>query len=178
MHIWEWIGRLDSLLGLLTVLFSGYAAYRLWQQNRRYYRQARESKPSINIHQFIAGNEGVRSEKPVAFALALTPNTPSIKPQVEQFLRIKEWEMPIEELSMAGIEDDNDLEELMETLQEKKRVFQLDGYTEMHLFLNGPVAAGLLIGTLYDNWIPVKVYQKPREYSPQIYEYWMPLIGS
>lgn len=178
MDLWEWIGRLDNLLGILTTFFAGYAAYRLWQQNKKFYRQAREGRGSINLQQYISDNEGVHSEKPIAFALALVPNTPSIKTQVEDFLKIKQWEMPIEELAMEGIENANDLQQFMESLQEKKRLFQLEGYTEMHLFLNGPVAAGVLIGALYDNWIPVKIYQKPRISIPQIYEYWMPLIGS
>lgn len=178
MDTWNWIGRIDNVLGIGTFIAAAYAAYRLWQQNRKFHRQARESKQSVNLQQYITNNEGVQSEKPVAFALALTPNNPSIKPQVERFLKIKQWEMPIKELAMAGIEDANDLQQLVDDLQEKKRLFQLEGYTELHLFLNGPVAAGVIIGALFDNWIPVKIYQKPRVDIPQIYEYWMPLIGS
>ena len=178
MNTWDLISRLDNLLGIGTFIAAIYAAYRLWQQNRKFYRQARESRPNVNLQQYIISNEGIQSEKPVAFALALTPNTPSIKPQVEWFLKMKQWEMPIEELEMAGIEDANDLQRLVDTLQEKKRLFQLKGYTELHLFLNGAVAAGVIIGALFDNWIPVKVYQKPRIDIQQIYEYWMPLIGS
>ncbi len=178
MSFWEWIGRFDNFLGILTAFFSGYAAYRLWQQNRKYYRQARVARKSINLQQYISDGEGVRTEKPVAFALALTHNNPSIKPQVEQFLKIKQWNMPIKELTMEGIENANDLQQLVDALQEKKRLFQVEGYTEIHLFLNGPVAAGVIIGALFDNWIPVKIYQKPRVDVPQIYEYWMPLIGA
>lgn len=178
MDTWNWIGRIDNILGIGTFIAAAYAAYRLWQQNRTFYRRARESKPSIDLQQFITSNAGVLTEKPVAFALALTPNNPSIAPQVDRFLKVQQWEMPIKELNRDGINNTNDLQDFMQALQEKKRFFQLEGYTEIHLFLNGPVAAGVLIGALFDNWIPVKIYQRSQDNMSQDYEYWMPLINS
>jgi hypothetical protein len=50
------------------------------------------------------------------------------------------------------------------------------GCTELHLFIQGPVQAGTIVGSLYRQWIPVKLYHRPAPQQPQIYEYWMPLL--
>lgn len=69
--------------------------------------------------------------------------------------------MPIEELTMDGIKCTTDLEQLVNSLREKRRYFEAIGCTELHLFIQGPVQAGTIIGSLYRNWIPVKLYHRP-----------------
>jgi hypothetical protein len=113
---------------------------------------------------------------PVAFALSLVPSSESIKRVVDQFLQFQGWEMPVEELNMNGINNAKDLEAFVNALREKRRHFEVMGCTELHLFIQGPVQAGTIIGGIFRNWIPVKLYHKPSPQPPQIYEYWMPLI--
>lgn len=84
--------------------------------------------------------------------------------------------MPIEELNMNGINSPKDLEAFVNALREKRRYLEAAGFTELHLFIAGPVQAGTIIGSMYRNWIPVKLYHKPSPAPPQVYEYWMPLI--
>ncbi|MEZ4645407.1 MAG: SAVED domain-containing protein [Chloroflexota bacterium] len=176
MNIWDWLGRTSDILGVLTVIFSGYAAYRLWRQNQRFRALARELQQSIDIHQRIKDYEGVQTANPVALAISLLPTVPSIKENVNTYLKIHKLKMPIEEVSMLGVNGTGDLETLVRTVQNKKIDIQSDGFTEVHLFLAGPVAAGVIIGSLLNNWVPVKIYHKPTPSPAAVYEYWMPLF--
>lgn len=173
---WTGFGRLDNFLGVVATIFSAYAAYRLWQQNKRYRELARQSPRVEKFDQLLKLHDGVRSSAPVAFALSLIPSGDSIKGSVEIFLHAQGWKMPIEELNMNGINNAKDLEAFINALREKRRYFEAAGFTELHLFIAGPVQAGTIIGSMYRNWIPVKLYHKPSPAPPQVYEYWMPLI--
>lgn len=177
MDYWEWIGRFDSLFGILTVLFSGYAAYRLWRQDRRYRALANEIQGSVDLRQRIQDYKGVQTKKPVALPITLLPAIPSIENNVKTYLKSNKLKMPIEnEIRIPGINGSGDLEQLVKEVQGKKIKLQGDGFTEVHLFLAGPIAAGLVIGSLLNNWIPVKVYHKPTPSPADVYEYWMPLL--
>lgn len=176
MNPWDWIGRSSDILGVLTVLFSGYAAYRLWRQNQRFRALARELQQSLDIQQRIQDYEGVQTVKPVALAVSLLPSVPSIKENVNTYLKIHKLKMPVEEIGMLGINDTGDLETLVRMIQNKKIELHSDGFTEVHLFLAGPVAAGVIIGSLLNNWVPVKIYHKPTPSPADVYQYWMPLF--
>jgi len=169
---WTTFGRVDNFLGVATVVFSGYAALRLLRQGKQLRELARKTPPVENFQQLIKLHEGVKSSNPIAFALSLIP----IKQSVEQFLLSQGWKMSIEELNLDGINGAQDLEKFVNALREKRRYFETTGCTELHLFIAGLVQAGMIIGGLYRNWIPVKLYHKPSPSSPQVYEYWMPLI--
>lgn len=176
MNYWDWLARSSDILGILTVLFSGYAAYRLWRQNQRFKALARELQQGIDIHQRIKDYEGVQTVKPVALAVSLLPTVPSIKDNVSTYLKIHKLKMPIKEVSMLGVNGSSDLELLVRTMQNKKIELHSDGFTEVHLFLAGPVAAGVIIGAMLNNWVPVKIYHKPTPSPADVYEYWMPLF--
>jgi hypothetical protein len=175
-NIWVWLNNIDTILGVLTAIFSGYAAYRLRKQAKQLRELARTAPRIENFQQLRQAHEGVKSSAPVAFALSLIPTSASIKRSVETLLNAKGWRMPVEELNMNGINSPQDLEDFVNKLREKKRYFEASGFTEIHLFLAGPVQPGTLVGALYDNWIPVKLYHKPTPPPPEVYEYWMPLI--
>jgi hypothetical protein len=121
-------------------------------------------------------HEGVKSSAPVAFALSLLSTSESIKGLVEIFLRAQDWRMPIEELNMNGRNSAEYLENFVNALREKQWYFEMSGFTEVHLFVQGPVPAGAIIGAQPRNWIPVKLYHKPNPTPLQMYEYWMPLV--
>lgn len=173
---WTWFGRVDNVAGLAGALI-GLATFALvWRQERRLRAQVREKALLADFAGLRTQHEGIKSAKPVAFALALIPTSDSIKGSVEIFLRTQGWEMPIEELNMDGINNPKNLETFLNSLREKRRLFDISGFTEIHLFIAGPVQAGTIIGSLFRNWIPVKLYHKPSPSPPQVYEYWMPLI--
>ncbi len=173
---WSWFGRADNFIGVFTALAAGYTAYRAWQQNKRLRELVKLTPRVENLAELRKVHNGVKSSAPVAFALSLIPAGDSIKSQVETFLRAQGWKMPIEELNMNGLNSPEDIEAFINALREKRRYFEACCFTEIHLFIAGPVQAGTIIGALYRNWIPVKLYHKPTPAPPQVYEYWMPLI--
>lgn len=174
---WNWFGKLDNVLGVVTVIAATYTAWRLRRQAKQIKEMIKGLPPAKNFQDLIQINEGVKSSSPVAFAVCLSDALPSIKTNVRAFLDHKDWKnVPIEELNMDGINGKKGLEDFTNLLRQKKMEFQAAGYTEVHLFINGPVQAGTLIGAAFDNWIPVKLYHKTKSPSPEMYEYWMPLI--
>ena len=175
-HFWTWFGRVDNVLGVAGALFGIATFVLVWRQERRLRTQSREKSPLKNFADLRSQHEGIKSTKPVAFALSLIPTSESIKSSVQVFLRAQNLDMPIEELNLDGLNNAADLERFINALREKRRVFDELGYTEFHLFIAGPVQAGTIIGSLFRNWIPIKLYHKPNPAPPQIYEYWMPLL--
>lgn len=176
MDFWELLARFSDVVGLAGAVFAGYAAFRLWQQNKRLRELARQAPAIENFTDLVKAHDGVKSSAPVALALSLLPSGESILPQVKTFLRARGWNMEIEELKMSGIHSPQDLAAFVNQLREKRRLFQAQANTEIHLFIAGPIQAGTIVGALYDNWIPVKLYHKPTPPPPDIYEYWMPLL--
>lgn len=173
---WNWFGRIDNFLGVATTIFAGYAAYRLHQQNKRL-RELTAQTPKIEgFRQLVEAYEGKKTSHPVAFGLSLVTGTRSLAPSISTFLTHQGWEMHIEELNMEGLDPQNNLEEFLNQLRTKRRLFEEEKYTEVHLFIQGPIIAGILLGAVFDNWVvPVKLYHKPQNPIPQVYEYWLPL---
>lgn len=122
--------------------------------------------------------EGVTTARPLALAICLLPSLRSIKGDVEGYLDGKGWAMPVEELTMPGLNDANDIALFIAGLRRKKQAIQDAGYTEVHLFIAGPIIAGVAVGGIFDNWKPIKLYHKASNTPAQTYEYWMPLIGT
>ncbi len=173
---WTWFGRVDNVFGIIAALISAATFVLVWRQERRLRAQVREKAPLKNFTEMRSQHEGIQSTNPVAFALSLIPTSESIKGSVQTFLSSQGWDMPIEELNLDGLNNAEDLERFINALRERRRVFDDVGYTEIHLFIAGPVQAGTIIGSLLRNWIPVKLYHKPNPAPPQIYEYWLPLF--
>jgi len=173
---WTWFGRVDNVIGVITAAGVVGSFVILWRQNKRLRELAKQSPRVEKFAEMRALHEGVKSSAPVAFALSLVPASESIKGSVETFLRAQGWKMPVEELNFNGFNDAADLENFVNALREKRRYFEMSGFTEVHLFIQGPVQAGTIIGALFRNWVPVKLYHKPNPTPPQVYEYWMPLM--
>lgn len=161
---WTWFGRADNIVGIGTAVISLCTLWLMWRQERRLRAQAREEAQLANFADLRAQHEGIKSAKPVAFALSLIPTSESIKGSVETFLRSQGWQIPIEELNRDGLNNAADLEAFINALREMRR------------YLDAAVQAETIIGSVLRNWIPVKLYHKPTPAPPQVYEYWMPLL--
>lgn len=175
MSAWSWLGRLADVFQVLVVIFSGYAALRLYRQSKQLKEVARALPPVGNFKELVRAYEGVKSSNPVAFAISLVRSSVTVKNSVQTFLDHKGWKMPIAELNMDGINSVDDMEHFLTELLIKKREFEVTGHTEVHLFIAGPMPACVQVGAVFDNWLPVKLYHKPQTPPPQVYEYWMPL---
>ncbi len=171
-----WVGSISSWTGVLTLAFSGYAAHRLREHDRRLRELARATPPPGGFRERVEAHRGRRSAHPVAVAVSLLPDGASIRPHVEAFLCGNDLAMPVEELCMPGIRAVDDLERLVQGLRSVRRYLTASGATEVHLFLAGPVQAGVVTGAVLDNWIPVKLYHPTGNPPPCNYRYWMPLI--
>ncbi|WP_347274290.1 SAVED domain-containing protein [Candidatus Kuenenia sp.] len=166
----------ESIISIITMIFAGYASFRLMMQNRRLKELARTAPKIENFQDKIKFYEGVQTCNPIALALSLVPQTPSIKKDVEQFLNTMGWKMEVDEINMNGINSQSDIETLINRLREKRHLFDLQGNTEVHLFIQGPVVSGILSGAMFDHWKPVKLYHKSTPSVPAVYQYWCPLI--
>lgn len=174
--VWDYLGKADVVFSLLATIFAGFAALKLWQQNHRIKELAKAVPPIKNFKEQVEYYSGIQTSKPVAFAISLIPRNESIRGSVQTFLKTQGWKMEIEELNMNGINNQEELEKFINDLRKKRRLFDAQQVTELHLFIAGPVVAGAIVGALFDNWIPVKLYHKSTPPKPTIYEYWMPLI--
>jgi len=178
-NIWDFLGRIDIVFSLLATIFAGFAALKLYQQNKRIKELATTAPKLENFAEVVTYYSKPQTSNPVAFAISLLENTESIRPSVEIFLKSKDWSknIRIEELSMNGIKKiPEDIEIFINELKKKRRQFDAERVTEVLLFIAGPVMAGTLVGAIFDNWIPVKLYHKPHHPLPSVYEYWIPLI--
>ena len=180
--MWDYFCKVGALLepfeiviSFITMIFAGYASFRLLRQNRRLKELARSAPKIEGFQDKITFYEGVQTTRPIAIALSLVPHGTSIKKDVEQFLNTMGWKMEVEELNMNGINSRSDIETLINSLREKRNLLDLQQNTEVHLFLQGPVVSGVLIGAMFDHWKPVKLYHKPTPSVPAVYQYWCPL---
>jgi hypothetical protein len=174
MNFWTAAANTASVISMLTFAASSYTAYRLWRQNRQLRELCKTMPPIQDFQELLKRHEGVKSTSPVALALSLTPAANSIKNSVESFFKTQGWSMPIEELNMNGINNRQDIENFLNLLKQKRRFIDEAGYTEVHLFISGPVQAATVVGAFFVHWIPVKLYHKSN--VTQTYEYWMPIV--
>jgi len=168
--------KLSNYFSLAAAIFSFWALLKLFRQQKKMEDLANTPIDSTDLNNFIKENEKVNTINPIVLCMSLLPDdrSLSIKPQVEQFIKQKFGkEMNIEELNMDGIKNADDRLKLVEKLKIKRREFEAKCVTEIHLFIAGPVAAGVLIGAIFKNWIPVKIYS-PMD-GPTFYQYWMPI---
>jgi hypothetical protein len=174
--IWPFVEKLSILFSFLAAIFAFWSWLKLRQQNNKIIEIAEGSPEIETLAEQIDFHSKVNSLNPIALAVSLIPTVSSIKNDVEIFLKFQHWKMKIEELTMDGINNKNDLMDYCNNLRRMKRVLSAKGVTELHLFIQGPVMAGVIAGAIFDNWVPIKLYHKPTPSHPQIYEYWMPLI--
>jgi len=127
---WTWFGRVDNIAGMAGAIISLFTLILVWRQSRRMRDLARQWPKVENFAELRKIHDGIKSSAPVAFALSLIPTADSIKSQVETFLRVQDWKMPIGELNLNGINNPEVLESFINALREKRRYFQACGFTD------------------------------------------------
>lgn len=155
---WETLSHLADLLGVVTAVpFLVTAAY-FASRARRYRRRLRQL-------------QGVTSAHPVALAVSLAGTR--IRPAVEAFCANFTQQVKLVELYRPGGLSQAELPRVLLELQALKNRLMDEGVSEVHLFLSCPLAVACAIGALFDNWVPVKVYQ----FNQGQYEFWTTLHG-
>lgn len=177
--IWDWLGRWETVFSLLAMIFSGIAAVQLLIQRRRQREFIKSTCQASSFAECAESLEGIQSEKPMALAISVSSRNPSIIRDVKTFLDTKKWHMDIDTIEMVDIGRGNeekkpviDVENFLKLLREKRAFYDINGVTELHLFVLAPVSLAVFIGAVFDHWKPVKIYQKRLTPTPPLYEYW------
>jgi SMODS-associated and fused to various effectors sensor domain len=177
---WEWLGRISDSLGtisvLITLIFSGLTYFAVKRQRQKMLETIRQNSPKFdNFEEFVQINQGITSEKPVALIISVTQNKDSAKPNVETFFKAEKLKMPTKEVTMNGLNNNEDIKIFIESLNNKKREIQAEEFTEVHLFINAPIFACVQIGSILKNLMPIKIYHF-NSTSAKFYEYKTPLV--
>ncbi|MBI3303618.1 MAG: SAVED domain-containing protein [Deltaproteobacteria bacterium] len=142
-QFWAVLTCVADVLGVLTALPMLAAAGLFLHRARRYRQRLREM-------------EGQTTPRPVALAVSLTGL--DISEQVRGFLAERRLPGPVRVYCRGEKVNPAILPELLHRLTRLKNTLSLESVTEVHLFYAGPVALGIMLGGLFHNWVPVKVY--------------------
>ncbi len=143
MEIVDVIGLVSDIVGLGTFLFTALAFWRARNQLRRY----------------LQSQQDLRLDHPAAVVVDLTGT--DITQQVKAYLKEQGQDMHLANCRHEGVTSDNFWKIISELQRIKSDLTELD-IREVHLFYKGPVTVGMAIGMLFDNWVPVHVYQFSR----------------
>jgi len=174
------LGRIADSLGtasvLITLFFTIWTFWIINRQKKKMLEFIGQNSPKFDdFVDFIKDNRGITSVKPVALLVSLTPNKDSVKPNVKTFFAVENLKMPIKEVKMNGLNSDDEIKTFIETLMQERIKIQAREYTEIHLFINAPMFACVLTGSILKNLMPIKIYHF-NSTSAKFYEYKMPLI--
>jgi hypothetical protein len=106
---------------------------------------------------YLKARETASSDRPWAVIVGIGGD---ISGQVTPFLAQQELgDVSIESYTRAGhLPTQKFYDVLRDMLRIKKRLSEA-GATEVHLFYRGPVTLAMGIGSIFDNWVPVKIYE-------------------
>lgn len=97
------------------------------------------------------------SEQPWAIAVGIGGD---IQGQVKRFLDKTGFsQMPLENYVHQGYVPPGDFYKVLRDMLRIKNKLAQGGATEVHLFYRGPVTLAMGIGSIFDNWVPVKIYE-------------------
>lgn len=131
------LGVIADLIGISVFLF---ALWVVWRAHRRWRR-------------LPAAGEGA---KPVALAIGING---SIEGAVERYWAGQQQPIPVRACNRQQFIHGRQYYEVLRELHEQKLKMTEEGVTELHLFYKGPIALAVGIGSIFDNWVPVHVYQ-------------------
>lgn len=97
------------------------------------------------------------------YVLVVSFGEDRIETAVRNFMRTVAPHAPIEVYHESSDITPANLDRHLSALRKLKSLFQEKGATELHVFLKTPVALGMVLGVLFDNWIDVYIYHKQRD---------------
>lgn len=169
----SWLTVVADVVGVIGAIFA-FMAWLILQVERKKLRRHLDELPKMgNFDDLRSYHEGVKTPKPCGLAICLLENIRTIGPEVERFLKGKGYSMPVKTIDFYGITPDN-LKDFVDALRQAKMTLSEEDFTEVHLFIAGPVQAATLAGAMFEHWKPVKLYHKNR--ATNEYEYWCSLM--
>ncbi len=146
-HFTTVLGTIANLLDTFAFAAWLVAAYQLWLRQREYQRRLG----------FVRAQQGGR---PVAMAVGLGG---SIRGQVEAFLQDAQRSMEIIEIVREGVVKPEEFPDVLHEIMDRKAELTGAGVTELHFFYKGPVSLATAAGAIFNNWVPVTVYNLCRD---------------
>jgi hypothetical protein len=135
------LGWAANLIQVATFIFTIWVLWRTRVRLKRYIQRAKT----------------VGTAAPAALAVGIGG---SIKSPVRQYLDAHEMAgVPLEEFVYPGFLPKRKFYDVLRDLHNIKQAMSDTGVTEVHLFYKGPVTLAMGIGSIFDNWVPVKVYE-------------------
>ena len=142
MSLFEIIGFLADIAGLGALIFTAWVFF----QARRRLSQAVKTLQTEYSSAPVALSIGIGQD--ISGAVRKYIDTSKDMPKMPIHSYVKKGQVPREDFLMV-------LQDLLKIKQEFTQV----GVTEVHLFYMGPVSLAIGIGAVFDNWVPVKIYQ-------------------
>lgn len=181
---WDFFWEITDKIGIIVGIATGYFSFRVWLRIRRQHKLinelARNSPEISNWEEEQSYYSKVFSINPYVLCISVTPGSVGILEDVKRFIEIDEnlkgrfSRNNFLEVNLNGLNKTEDRKQFKLELLKSKETLNASGATELHVFFQGPIAAGILFGAVFDNWKPVKIYHKIQGGAG--YEFWYPLI--
>ncbi|OJX90106.1 MAG: hypothetical protein BGP01_00390 [Paludibacter sp. 47-17] len=168
--IYDIIDKAGTFIGIIGAIISFLVWLKVKNQSKKLKELGLTLKSINNYSEIQDTFKGITSSNPKAFCLSLISTDASIKTRVNDFIKSQSnlKDMPIVELNMDGLSHET-IGTFIDAVRQKRRG-ELSDATEIHLFIQGPIIAGTLIGSIFDHWVPVKLYHFSN--TTHQYEYW------
>lgn len=138
---WTVLGWIANVIQVATFVFT---IWLLWRARQRF----------TKLIKALSGNTG--DGKPVAIAVGIVG---SIEGPVRSYLEESGAAMQIVPVTRSGFLKQRQFYDVLRELHGLKLALSDTGVTEVHLFYKGPVTLAMGIGAIFDNWVPVRVYE-------------------
>ena len=141
MTIFDIIGVIADVAGLAALFFTAWVFF---QAKRRLSRALQTLQTEY-------------SASPIALAIGIGQD---ISGAVERYISATDGpDIPVQPYVRKGQVPKEEFLMVLQDMLKIKQDLTAAGVTEVHLFYMGPVSLVIGIGAVFDNWVPVKVYQ-------------------
>ena len=134
------IGRVANVIQIVTFVFAIVVLLRTHWRLRKYLERV----------------EVESSDRPVALCVGIGQD---IAGQVRQSHETQGLDLEIRDYARTGYVPTDKFYLILRDLLKIKQELTEIGVTEVHLYYMGPVALAVAIGSILDNWVPVKIYE-------------------
>jgi len=176
---WLFLRNINIIIALCTFVITILTFRKVRNQEKLLKKRRTEMQPIRGYNEMFDKFKTIQTDNPGAFCISLLPNLPTgdMKNQVVKYLKLVDLnikESNVIEKSFNGLEGTTEsLQKYIEELNSVRIEVTGKGFSELRLFIAGPVQGGTIAGAVFDNFaIPVLLYHKGREG----YEYWGPLL--
>lgn len=171
-NFWTLIGRGSNIISIFGAIASIWLWFRMKYQLKKIRENAAQDLRDNSFREMHNYHQNINTTNPFVVCFELKGKNSSIRNDVDVFLKGKN--ISIIKNNFLEIKYDTLTKEsfidFVEELIQKRIDLKILGATEILVFLEGPLQAAALIGSVFSNWVPVKIYNL--EPQSRRYEYW------